>query len=722
MTALFVARPLFPSESAAAHGDGISVVMLWLALAVFWLIAAIGRPGFSTRFGWIDAGVVLLLLCQAAAALWAVSHGSPRPAINVFWEWVGLGLCFLLARQLIDAERESRALAAVMIALAVGLSVYGLYQRAYEMPVSRALYHADPDAALRDAGTWFPPGSPQRKLFEDRLANDEPMATFALTNSLAGFLAPWLTVLLGIACSELPNRKRLLGALALAVPVAICLYLTHSRSGNLAALLGLALVWPLVRGKPFRFGWKIPAAIILAGVVLLALAASIGKLDYETAHKSFGYRLQYWRSSISMIADHPWLGCGPGNYQETYTRYKLPEASEEVADPHNFLLEIWATAGTPAALAFLAVLGFFACKIVGGEGRGARDWGRGRNEENEKCKLSEANADAPNPRIPESRAPRRVPPIPCPPSTDGWLFVLIGGAVGFLLSLPLGMIGAASPGIMPVVLSLPSACIAIALLFGWIRDGRMPRLLPALAVVVLLINLLAAGGISYAGVAGSLWLLMALGLQGERPKSLHAVWAWTALAGMLALGAVCYRTAYSPVLACHTLLHLSEKEPARAEDHLAAAATADPWSAEPWRRMAIVELDLWNRSLDKDAFRRFEQAAENLSQLNPNSSNTWSMIGDWYSQAAMKTDPIGKKAAPDAASKALAAYKRAVELYPNSAIKRAKLAEAYRTEGEPEAFRREAETALRLDTATPHADKKLPDDVRSSLTAKLAAE
>ncbi len=53
-----------------------------------------------------------------------------------------------------------------------------------------------------------------------------------------------------------------------------------------------------------------------------------------------------------MIADHPWLGCGPGNFQDFYTQYKLPEASEEIADPHNFLLEIWATAGTPAATAF----------------------------------------------------------------------------------------------------------------------------------------------------------------------------------------------------------------------------------------------------------------------------------------------------------------------------------------------------------------------------------
>ena len=49
-----------------------------------------------------------------------------------------------------------------------------------------------------------------------------------------------------------------------------------------------------------------------------------------------------------MIADHPLFGIGPGQFQQFYARYKLPEASETIADPHNFLLEIWSTAGTPA--------------------------------------------------------------------------------------------------------------------------------------------------------------------------------------------------------------------------------------------------------------------------------------------------------------------------------------------------------------------------------------
>ena len=106
MTALWVARPLFPSESAATHGDGLTVVMLWIALWVFWFLGAIGRPKLAVRFGCTDAAVALLMLCFTAAALWAVRHGSPRPAVNVLWEWLGMGLSFFLARQLIATPRE----------------------------------------------------------------------------------------------------------------------------------------------------------------------------------------------------------------------------------------------------------------------------------------------------------------------------------------------------------------------------------------------------------------------------------------------------------------------------------------------------------------------------------------------------------------------------------------------------------------------------------------
>ena len=95
MTALLVARPLYPSQSAAMQGDGLPMVMLWFALAAVRLVAAIARRRTTFRFGLIDAAVFVPLVWHSAAAMYAVMHGSPR-ALNMLWEWIGLGIVYFL--------------------------------------------------------------------------------------------------------------------------------------------------------------------------------------------------------------------------------------------------------------------------------------------------------------------------------------------------------------------------------------------------------------------------------------------------------------------------------------------------------------------------------------------------------------------------------------------------------------------------------------------------
>ena len=60
-------------------------------------------------------------------------------------------------------------------------------------------------------------------------------------------------------------------------------------------------------------------------------------------------------------------GVGPGNFGDHYTRFKLPTASEEIADPHNGFLEVWATAGTPALVALVVTLGLVLWYALRGE-------------------------------------------------------------------------------------------------------------------------------------------------------------------------------------------------------------------------------------------------------------------------------------------------------------------------------------------------------------------
>ncbi len=686
LVALFVARLLFPTESAV-YGDGMPVVMLWIALAVLWLLGAIGRPNWEVRFGWVDTVVCALIAWHTLTGVVAAFAGSPRPAVNMTWEWLGMGLSFLLARQLVRTQREARAVMAVMAALAVALAGHGLYQYVVEIPAMRAAYAADPAAALREAELGFEPGTPQAKVFEDRLQGTEPMATFALTNSLAGYLAPWLVVLLGAVLLGAPTRKAVLFGLLCVVPVAVCLVLTKSRSAYAAVAVGLVLLgglaWHGRRGRRVRWKWAIAAGSVL--VVAVGLAAATGGLDRKVATeagKSLGYRVQYWQSTLRMIAERPILGRGPGNYQFEYTRYKLPEASEEVADPHNFLLEMWATAGTPAAVALVVVLGGFFWRMgvvmqAGGEDLAPLTM------------RAEEDADA------------------------AW-FAVAGGAAGFLLAVPLGLLSWAPPGLAPILLGMPLAALAMVALLGWIRNGRMPQWLPAVGVVVLLVHLLAAGALGFPGVSGTLWLLLAVGLAGDAPRDMPRAAAFAALTLALIAALVCHQTAYEPVLQSRRAMQEAREaagagQGEQVETWLRAAAAADPMAADPWRDLAAFMLQAWEQTGSVQALEKFREADAAVVQREPNSATAWRTSGDWRLRVYERTG------SPEDAERAVAAHERAVALYPGSGQHHARLALAYRAAGKMALFRQEAAEALRLDGITPHADKKLPDAIREEL-------
>ncbi len=772
-TALFVCRPLFTAEGAISDGDGLPVAMLWIVLAVVWMLYAVGKPHFTLRFSWTEAAVTLLLALVAISALWAVHAKSPRPAVNALFEWLALGLGFFLLRQFIAGEREGRAVVAVMVALAAAVACYGLYQVLFELPATRAYYFADPEGALRDLGIPAQPG-PLRELFESRLRNSEPLATFALTNSLAAFLSPWLVTALGIGIFAW-SRGRLDRSTAVAVacaalPLAVCLLWTKSRSGYVAVVVGILATGLACRGTsrigchahPKRSGgwagprkrghgtpewnwrcypwsgsrgWKVPAAVAAAIVAVttaaVVVAASCGDRGQSSggytstvigrASRSFGFRLQYWRSTLRVIGDHWLVGCGPGNFQNAYTRYKLPEASEEVADPHNFLLEIWSTAGTPAMLAFLGVLGSFAAAMrhrvpdrVGMAGAAAGSPNR------VPCTAGQAGSGTQ--RVPESvpstagqASSGTLPPAACRlplAPADRPFFVLGGAALGLVLSIPLGLMSTGPPSPAMILIVSPIMAGVTLLWWRWIRQGRLPPLLPAIAIAALLVDLSAAGGIGVASVAGSFWLLSAVGLSAvdvAPARRLPRSFALVGLIVALLLTLACYAFAYAPVLACQAAMRTAYRHPLRAETLLRAAAIDDPWAAKPRELLAALALEAWRTEPDDGRQRQFERYNAMRLEVDSASSAAWLASGDGYFEIAMKTHR------PYDLLNAIDSYQHAVELYPNSGPYRAKLALALRAAGRTAEFRQEADMAQELDRLTPHESMKLPPEIRKQL-------
>jgi tetratricopeptide (TPR) repeat protein len=440
--------------------------------------------------------------------------------------------------------------------------------------------------------------------------------------------------------------------------------------------------------------------------LLPVLAYRIGGLDVLVllqASKALRYRLEYWRATAGLIADYPWFGCGPGNFQQYYTAYKLPEASESVADPHNFLLEIWATAGTPAALLFIAVLACVAWRAA---------------------HASRAEHTAVPPPA-ESDAPRGL---------TGWIYA--GGAAGVLVGFAACMfLEGYLPSAALIPIGLPVAGLFVYAWHRWVRAGTVSPVVPAVAILVLLVHLLGAGGIGFSGVAQSLWVLLALLLgeaEGgaswcENPEATtrlrrQSALSWVSAGGgvlsrrgaaALAIASMCglvivARTSYFPILNAQTLLLEGELFAMRGQavaalDAFRRAAQADPYSPAGWERVAGQAHERWVNTGDAEYGEAFRTALSASLAVNKRSSIAHSQAGDWWLTAYRK---LGNRQHLD---QAIEHDRVALRLYPNHSFWHAQLAWALHLAGNSQEAAREAEEALRLNELNPHREQKLAE-------------
>jgi O-antigen ligase len=182
-------------------------------------------------------------------------------------------------------------------------------------------------------------------------------------NHISLFLERAAPVALAAAVYGRGRRRRALLGLALAVML-LAVYLTYSRGAWLiglpAALLFVLLLPPLTGGQRRR---ALLATAVVLGIGLLALApvaqtARFASLLEPEGGTSF-LRIVLWKGALRLIAAHPVMGAGIGNFAAQYPRFMLPEAWREplVFHPHNLLLDFWAILGLPglAALAWLQV-------------------------------------------------------------------------------------------------------------------------------------------------------------------------------------------------------------------------------------------------------------------------------------------------------------------------------------------------------------------------------
>ena len=181
-----------------------------------------------------------------------------------------------------------------------------------------------------------------------------------------------------IAWRAVPTRlfsttpKRVVIAFAMLFVCLAAMFMTGSRAGVVFSLVALIVAFTtFFRSDLLRRRTGIAIALAGGGAIALILLQLMGtgvnsRFDLEGAADAG--RLETYKSTLRMIADHPWFGTGQGTFVYAFPAYRSPNVSMwgvwDIA--HNTPLEIAADMGVPiAALVVAAWIVIFAVLVRG---------------------------------------------------------------------------------------------------------------------------------------------------------------------------------------------------------------------------------------------------------------------------------------------------------------------------------------------------------------------
>ena len=186
---------------------------------------------------------------------------------------------------------------------------------------------------------------------------------FGHPNALGGFLALAIPPMVALAASETAWWKRLSGYL-LIIGAMAGLVFTYSRGAWLGTGVGLLILLPVLK----RGFWLILGAVLL-GPVLVGMVTSsdavLARLESIAAAGSdpaLMNRVEIWGMAFRLVAEHPLLGVGLGNFQAAYGRLMVPDLPlltyplELPEHAHNLFLNLAVEVGLVGVSAFAWLL------------------------------------------------------------------------------------------------------------------------------------------------------------------------------------------------------------------------------------------------------------------------------------------------------------------------------------------------------------------------------
>jgi len=273
--------------------------------------------------------VALGILSVALAANFGVANREFRVIV------VEPALLYGLIRTSHLSRRALRRLIDAFILSALAISLIGIYQFFFS--------------------NWVIVGEGVRRV----------LAVYGSPNNLALYLDRALPLVVALALFIDDKRRRIV-YVAMAIVIALCLYLTYSRGAWLGIAAGFAMIG-LLSGRRVQLA---VAAMLVIGAVLVIpfLQTPRGQSLFQEGTGTGFFRVSVWQSAIVMIHDHPVFGVGLDNFLYEYPKYIQPDAWREpnLSHPHNVVLDFWVRLGIGGVMVLAwMVIAFYRKGIKG---------------------------------------------------------------------------------------------------------------------------------------------------------------------------------------------------------------------------------------------------------------------------------------------------------------------------------------------------------------------
>jgi|SRR5579863_192075 len=190
--------------------------------------------------------------------------------------------------------------------------------------------------------------SPGRVLWIFASPYPDTWGPFLSRNDFAGFLELSFPVTFWLCLSDSVGSPRSPARIPARIPAQIPAWIpawmlaagvaSASRAGAILVVAEAIAIFAITRRRRVMGKFAVAAAVFIA---ITGAGTLLGRLADPNP---FAYRREIARSTVEMIAAHPWRGFGVGTFSQVYPAYATFDAGAAVEHAHNDWLE-WAAGG-----------------------------------------------------------------------------------------------------------------------------------------------------------------------------------------------------------------------------------------------------------------------------------------------------------------------------------------------------------------------------------------